>query len=298
MTTTARLKALVAVADTGSVRAAAQRLVITESAVSAAVAALTRDIGVLLVEREGRGLRLTASGRTFAGYARTILGMHEQAISAARGILDPEHGRVRIAAVTTAGDHVMPRLLASFRADHPHVDLELEVRNRDQVWSLLDSHQADIVIAGRPPEGLADAVVRALRRNQLVVAGAPAIAARFDLGATTWLLREHGSGTRATCEALLDGLEIRPPRLTLGSNGAVIAGAVAGLGVTLVSRDAVAAQLASGELAEVAVPGTPMRRPWHAVTHAVAPPSALLLIEHLLLSRGTAKPAWRRPAQL
>lgn len=56
-------------------------------------------------------------------------------------------------------------------------------------------------------------------------------------------------------------------RLTLGSNGAVVAGAVAGLGVTLVSRDAVARQLAEGELVPVVLPGTPLRRPWHAVTH-------------------------------
>jgi len=47
----------------------------------------------------------------------------------------------------------------------------------------------------------------------------------------------------------------------------VVAGAVAGLGVTLVSRDAVARQLAEGELVPVVLPGTPLRRPWHAVTH-------------------------------
>ena len=66
MTTTARLQTLVAVADTGSVRAAARRLIVTESAVSAAIAALTREVGVPLVEREGRGLRLTTAGRAFA----------------------------------------------------------------------------------------------------------------------------------------------------------------------------------------------------------------------------------------
>ncbi|WP_232784568.1 LysR family transcriptional regulator [Carbonactinospora thermoautotrophica] len=92
MTTAARLRAFVAVAETGSVRAAAQRLVVTESAVSAAIAALTREVGVPLVEREGRGLRLTLSGRTFADYARTILGLHEEALSAARGEMDPERG--------------------------------------------------------------------------------------------------------------------------------------------------------------------------------------------------------------
>jgi Bacterial regulatory helix-turn-helix protein, lysR family len=69
----ARLRALVTVADGGSVREAARRLTVTESAVSAALSALAREVRVPLVEREGRGVRLTASGRAYAGYARTIL---------------------------------------------------------------------------------------------------------------------------------------------------------------------------------------------------------------------------------
>ena len=149
MTTEARLRAFVAVAETGSVRAAAQRLVVTELAVSAAVSALTRDVGAPLLERQGRGLRLTPAGLTYAGYARTILGLHEEALAAARGDADPAKGQVRLAAVTTAGEHVLPVVLASFRAAHPGIQLGLEVGTRDHVWGLLAAHEADLVIAGR-----------------------------------------------------------------------------------------------------------------------------------------------------
>jgi DNA-binding transcriptional LysR family regulator len=293
MTTVARLRAFVAVADAGSVRAAAQRLVVTESAVSAAVAALTREVGVPLLEREGRGLRLSASGQAYAGYARTILGLHDEALAAARGETDPERGRIRIAAVTTAGEHVLPTPVAAFLAEHPAVDLRLDVGNAERVWELLATHQADLAIAGRPPRHLDDAVTRAVRSNWLVVVAAPAVAATFEPGRTRWLLREAGSGTRATCEALLGGWEVDPPRLTLGSNGAVVAAAAAGLGATLVSRDAVAGHLADGSLLEVAPPGTPLRRPWHAVTAAQVPASTTLFIGHLL--RAGAGTGWRRP---
>ncbi|KWX04114.1 LysR family transcriptional regulator [Carbonactinospora thermoautotrophica] len=296
MTTAARLRAFVAVAETGSVRAAAQRLVVTESAVSAAIAALTREVGVPLVEREGRGLRLTLSGRTFADYARTILGLHEEALSAARGEMDPERGRVRVAAVTTAGEHVLPVALAAFRARHPGVDLRLEVGTSEHVWTLLMTHEADLVIAGRPPQDVDDVVVRAVRPNELLVVAAPAVAEEFDLARTTWLLREVGSGTRATCEALLANLEVDPPRLTLGSNGAVVAGAVAGLGVTLVSRDAVARELSEGELVVVEVPGTPLHRPWHAVTHRRFSATAGLLVDHLLSGEDGGSVGWCRPS--
>jgi DNA-binding transcriptional LysR family regulator len=293
VTTAARLQAFAAVADAGSVRAAAQRLVVTDSAVSAAIAALGREVGVPLLEREGRGLRLTTAGRTYAGYARTILGLHDEALAAARGDTDPEHGRVRVAAVTTAGEHVLPALLAEFLAAHPGVDLRLEVGTSEQVGERLGTHRADLAIAGRPPQQLPGAAVHAVRPNTLLVVASPATADSFELGRTRWLLREAGSGTRTTCEALLAGWEVDPPRLTLGSNGAVVAGAAAGLGVTLVSRDAVARQLADGALVAVRAPGTPLRRPWHAVTAGPEQASTALLIDHLL--RSADRGGWRPP---
>ncbi len=289
MTTAARLRAFVAVADAGSVRAAAQRLVVTESAVSAAVAALTREVGVPLLERAGRGLRLTPSGHTYASYARTILGLYEESLAAARGDVDPEHSLLRVAAVTTAGEHVLPAVLASFRQRHPGIDLGLDVGTSEHVWALLTSHAADLVIAGRPPRGIG-AAVRAVRQNDLVVVGSPATAGTFAVSRTTWLMREAGSGTRVTCEGLLAELDADPPTLTLGSNGAVVAGAIAGLGVTLASRDAVSRPLGAGDLVELPVPHTPMRRPWHAVTPPRESAAAGLLVAHLLDRDG-----WRRP---
>lgn len=293
VTTTARLRAFVAVADTGSVRAAAERLVVTESAVSAAVTALAKDVGVPLVEPHGRGVRLTPSGETFAGYARTILGLHDEAVAAARGDVDPEHGRVRVAAVTTAAEQVLPGVLTSFRDRFPHADLQLSVGPSQQVWSLLHRHEADLAVAGRPPQWLRGVLTRALRANELVVVAAPDVAAGFDAAAVTWLLREEGSGTRDTSVALLSRLDVDPPLLTLGSNGAVVAGAVAGLGATLVSRAAVAQLLDEGRLARVPVPGTPLRRPWHAVTQRRPPPTTRLLVDHLLKLPGGDR--WRRP---
>ena len=129
----------------------------------------------------------------------------------------------------------------------------------------------------------------------LVVVAAPGVARDFDPSRTTWLMREEGSGTRETCEALLGALDADPPTLTLGSNGAVVAGAAAGLGVTLVSRDAVRGLLAAGEVTEVAVPQTPMRRPWHAVTYPRASAATEVMVAHLLAQGGPAERCWRHP---
>jgi len=290
VTTVARLRALVTVADAGSVREAARRLTVTESAVSAALSALAREVRVPLVERDGRGLRLTASGQAYSVYARAILGLHEEGLAAARGDRDPERGRVRVAATATAGEYLLPTVLSGFLSHHPGVDLRLEVGSSERLWSLFAAHQADLVIGGRPPGHISDAVTRAMRPNLLVVVAAPGLAEDFDISRTRWLQREAGSGTAATGEALLGGLDADPPRLALGSGGAVVACAAAGLGATLVSRDAVSRQLENGDLLEVAVPGTPLRRPWHAVTHGRQPGATALLVRHLLDREG-----WRPP---
>src|SRR5262249_1142189 len=121
LTTNARLRALVELADTGSVRGAAERLVVTESAISSALGSLSSEVGVPLVDRHGRGVRLTAAGQCYVDYARKILGLHHEAILAARGEVDPEHGSIRLAAVTTAGELLLPALLASFTAKYPGV---------------------------------------------------------------------------------------------------------------------------------------------------------------------------------
>ena len=291
MTTNARLRALVELADAGSVRGAAERLVVTQSSVSSAVRALSEEIGVALVDRNGRGVKLTPAGLRYVEYARRILGLHDEAIQAARGEGDPGRGSVRLAAVTSAGELLIPAALASFRAQYPAVVLNLDVASRNDVWPMLSRHEVDLVVAGRPPEDLArQARVRAVSPNTLIVVGNPAVAAEFQAATTTWLLREPGSGTRSAMSALFDELDVAPTFLVLGSHGAVVAAAVAGLGVTLVSRQAVQAQLDSGALVDISVPGTPLQRPWHLVTQPTPTSSTELLVKHFIAQKALG---WR-----
>jgi DNA-binding transcriptional LysR family regulator len=277
--TPARLRTFLTVVEYGSARAAADQLTVTESAVSAALAALHREVGVALFERSGRGLRLTAAGTAFAGYARQILGLLDEGLAAARAGGTAERGRLRLGTVTTTGEYLVPSLLATFRAQYPDVEITLDVGVRDRVFALLADHRLDIVIGGRPPAGRG-LITCATRTNSLIVVATRSMAS-VDVADATWLLREPGSGTRDATLALLDSLELDPPRLTLGSHGAVVASAVLGLGITVVSADAVATQLTAGDLVRVPVPGTPLKRPWHVVTGAAPTPTALLFVNHL-----------------
>jgi DNA-binding transcriptional LysR family regulator len=284
-----QLRTFLAVAESGSVRAAAQQLVVTQAAVSASLAALQKSLGVALFRPDGRGLRLTDAGEAYAGYTRRVLGLLDEAGLAAVAAADPERGELRIAAVTTAAEQIVPALLGGFRASHPQIGVRLEAGNRDRVRALLDRHQVDLVLGGRPEPGW-DVQVQAVRAHELVVVASPALAARAHgasllpwLARQAWLLREPGSGTRASTDALLVDLDIAPLTLMVGSNGAIRESAIVGLGVTLVSRDAVAAEMVSGRLVELPVPGTPLHRDWYLVTHpGTLPPAAARLVAHML----------------
>jgi len=276
--TLGQLRTFLAVAETGSGRAASHRLVVTQPAVSAALAALQKEVGVALVAREGRGLRLTPAGWVFAAYARRILGLADEAVAAAGGAEEPGRGRLRLAAVTSAGEHLAPALLAAFLARHPRADVSLEVGNRQRVWDLLAHHEADLAIGGRPPPG-ADSLAHL--PNQLVIVALPQPqpkrrrgrpsarpVTRDELARAIWLLREPGSGTRAAAEDVFAQLDIAPRVLNLGSNGAMVNSVLVGLGVTLISRDAVAGHLADGTLEEWSHGPIPLDRDWHLVTRA------------------------------
>jgi LysR family transcriptional regulator, low CO2-responsive transcriptional regulator len=298
-----QLRSFLAVADRGSVRAAAEELVVTQAAVSASVAALQKSLGVALVTPDGRGLRLTDAGASYARYTRRILGLLDEAGRAAAAAADPERGELRIAAVTTAAEQIVPPILGGFRRRHPQTGVRLEAGNRDRVRSLLDRHQADLVLTGRP-EPAWDVTVHAVRAHQLVVVAAPDLAAAalahsgqdtgtllLWLARQTWLLREPGSGTRASTDALLADLDITPLTLMVASNVAIRESAQVGLGVTLLSRDAVAAELAAGKLAELPVPGTPLHRDWYlAARPGPLPPPAARLVAHALRAGGFRSP--------
>lgn len=301
-----QLRTFVTVASTGSVRAAAEELVVSQPAVSAALAGLQADLGVSLVEREGRGLRLTPAGTVLAGYGRRLLGLWEEARVATVARADPERGRLRLAAVTTAGEHVVPPLLAGFRRHHPGVEVVLEVGNRRRLWDLLEHGGADLGVGGRPPAG-GRLATQAESDNELVVVSAPTAGTGggprqvtlAELAERTWLVREPGSGTRSTAEELLGELGISPPRLTVGSNGAIRESATVGLGIALVSRAAVARELEEGTLEEWRAGPLPLRRHWHLVarTGEDLPDTAALFRDHVLGAGGTSwvgavPPAW------
>ena len=271
--TMTQLRSFLAVVRGGSVTAAADELVVTQPSVSAAVSALSREVGCALTERDGRGIRPTAAGSVFAAYATDVVGLLDEGARAAREAAGHAERRLALAAVTTAAESFVPPLMRAFGTAHPDLRLTLTVGNRERVMDLVLGHRADVAIGGRPP-GDDRIVATPIRPNELVLVTAPddplargARCRRQELARRVWLLREPGSGTRAVTARFLATASLEPETLKLGSNGAIRQAARAGLGIAYLSRAAVAVELDAGLLACLTVDRPPPER--HVVRHAL-----------------------------
>jgi len=275
-----QLASFLAVAESGSVSKAAERLVVTQPSVSAALSALARELGVELTERAGRTIRLTPAARAFLPFAADVVGLLEQGKRAAREAAEPSTRLLRIAAVTTAGEYVVPPLLRAFSELHPGIELTLEVGNRGRVFRQVLERTADLAISGSPPPG-GRLTGRPFLENKIVLIAAPdhplvrrRAVSVAELAGLTWLVREEGSGTRMLVEDFLGHHDLAPRTVTLGSNGAIKQAVRAGLGVSLQSRVALDLELESGILATISVRGGLPERQWYVLRPATGPARA------------------------
>jgi molybdate transport repressor ModE-like protein len=249
-----RLRVLREVALRGSFSAAAEALTYSQSAVSQQIAALEREAGTRLVERNGRGIRLTDAGQALVRRADSILGELAAADAELQAIAGLRAGRVRVSTFASAATALLPAAVTAFRAAHPAVQVELSlVEATEEAVGGLRTGRADLVLVARPPgQPLDDRVEthRLLEDPMLaVLPGGHRLAGRRtlrldDLAGEPWVLGGGpGCSDRATilraCHAA--GFE---PRVTVdfptddynATQGMVAAGA----GVTLLPRLALA----------------------------------------------------------
>jgi DNA-binding transcriptional LysR family regulator len=157
-----RLRTLHAVVTTGSVKEAAAKLGYTSSAVSQHITALERETGTVLLERAGRGIRPTGSGRLLADHAAALLDRLAEAEAALAALKAGELGVLRLASFATAGAELVPPALATVRATLPHLEISLRVAERDDALPMLRQGILDVAVVeahNLPTPGLLDSGV-------------------------------------------------------------------------------------------------------------------------------------------
>ncbi|SMC20429.1 DNA-binding transcriptional regulator, LysR family [Andreprevotia lacus DSM 23236] len=283
-----QLRLFLALAERGSVTAAAEACHVTQPTVSMQLRELAEAAGLPLYEQIGKRLYLTAAGEALAATARTMLDewlAFEQTLDAMKGL---EQGRLRVALVSTA-TYFVPRLLGTFCTEHPNIDISLEILNRDGVVARLRENLDDLYIMSMPPENL-DLEQHAFLPNPLVLIASDQHPLKgrqlqlADLAAERFILRERGSGTRLACDAFFSRAPFVPQvRLELGSNEAIKQAVAGGLGLAVVSRHALAARPADDQLTILNVAGFPLQSRWFTLypRGKRLSPVAAVFLEHL-----------------
>ena len=253
-----QLRIFVAVADRGHVTRAAAALGITQSAASAAIAALETRYRSRLFNRVGRGIELTETGRRFLQEARAVLERATIARSMLEDLAGLPSGPILIAASHTIASYWLPRRLAAFHAANPSIRLDVVIRNTREVESAVADGEAQLGLVEGPTQhrALARLQVDTDRPLLVVAADHPPLPCnkhgQLDLRAIPWVIREEGSGTRRVLEDLaarqglsLDDLNIF---LVLPGNEAIREAVETGAGATIISEHVVASAIAVGTL--------------------------------------------------
>ena len=256
-----QLRIFVAVAEHEHMTRAAHHLNLTQSATSAAIAALENRYATKLFDRVGRRIALTEAGRLFLVEAKAVLTRAATAETVLADLAGLSRGTVRIAASQTVGNYWLPPIIQRFRSIHGGVTLKLSLGNTETVAAAVRESLAEL---GFIEGDIDDPVlaVRSIARDQMVLVApnghpwsqTPPKAAD-DLRTAQWVCRERGSGTRAALEAVLPALglgqEAMESALELPSNEAVCAAVEAGAGVTILSSHVVRRALEAGSLVAI-----------------------------------------------
>jgi DNA-binding transcriptional LysR family regulator len=262
-----QLRIFVAVAEKEHMTRAAEMLHLTQSATSAAIAALEERHAVRLFDRIGRNIKLTSAGKSFLIEARAVLARSAAAEAVLADLAGLKRGSLSLAASQTVGNYWLPPLIHRYHVAYPGIALDLKIGNTEQVATWVRDGNADLGFV----EGAVDEPalsIRPVARDELVlVVGAShpwagKRAPKLDaMKAAGWVARERGSGTRNIFEMTLAklGLAARDIKivLELPSNEAVRGAVIAGAGATILSRLVAENTLKSGALAALNVPLPP-----------------------------------------
>jgi len=277
-----QLEVFVRIAQLGSVRAAAQRLHMTQPAASMALAELERQLDAALFERERGRLRLNPRGRELLPLAQELLERHAEFGRRGRGNGEAPSGELRIGASNTVGNYRVGELLGAFVRAYPQVAIRLRVANTDAIAAAMLDHALDLgCVEGPVAHPLIEA--RPWRDDSLVVCAPPdhPLARRrglkpADFAGARWVLREPGSATRAISERVLSQLPAGETVLELDQIEAIKQAVVAGLGIACLPQVAVVDALAAGRLKALKTPFLDLRRKLSMLIHKQKYRGALL----------------------
>ena len=261
------LKTFCAVCEEGGITRAAEKLCVAQPSVSQTIGELERYYGVSLFDRVGRRLVLTPEGERLRVKAQEAIASFSEFEEAARDT--KARHVIRIGSSVTAGQMVLPRLIAAIEATLDRAECRAIADSAAAVEQLVEEGSLDLaLVEGSVSRALAAEAVFSDRLMAVCSAGmkikntlSPA-----ELVSLPLLLRRRGSASRDLFDERLSALGLKAqPKLSSSSNSVLLAAAREGLGVAVLPEALVAADLSAGRLKEVRIQGLELSRRWFAV---------------------------------
>jgi DNA-binding transcriptional LysR family regulator len=262
---TKQLAAFCAVVERRSFSQAAERLGITQPAVSLQVRALEKRLGTQLLDRSGRRVEPTETGLRLYRGAQRLLALEAQILESVGGESEGAvTGELRIGASTGPAAVAVPVLLCEFHRRHPAVRVSLSVHDTHHVAELVAERELELGIVGAARR-LRGVRYEPFLRDEVILAVPPghrfagATVSLDELRTEELILMQEGAGVRQIVDEALRkaGVRLRDldVRLELGLQESVRSAVLGGYGVTFISRSAIESDLQRGALAEARVEG-------------------------------------------
>ena len=295
-----QLQTFLEVARQRSVSKAAERLFVTQPAVSMQIRQLEDAFGLALLEPVGRNIRLTHAGEAFLLHAQAAMGQLKDLEAQMADHVGLKKGRIDLAVVSTA-KYFIPMLLVQFGKLFEGINVQLKIDNRENILGMLARNEADLVVMGRAPGDL-DCEAIPFATNPLAIVAAPdhPLARRKQLPFSAladyrFVVREEGSGTRAAMERLF--AQHNTPlkvEMEMPSNETIKQAVMAGMGLSFLSMRTMRHELAGGYMALVDIQGMPQVGHWY-ITHLSQKklsPAARAFKEFLIEQGGALMDIW------
>ncbi|MFC7321128.1 LysR family transcriptional regulator [Halobacillus campisalis] len=237
------LQTYIAVIELESFTKASQRLNLSQPTVSFHIKTLEEHYETTLIDRSPKRFQVTSTGEIVYQRAKQILGILEKAQNEVSEYHHQLRGEIRIGASYTVGEYILPGILKAFDQLYPEVDLNVTIKNTEEINTGVQLHELDIgLVEGQVNKK--DLSSHPFMEDEMVVVVPIDHPLRSKDEITfkqiqdqTWIFRESGSGTRAVLESLLESYNVRPRKMiTIGSNHGVIQGVKQNLGLSLISK--------------------------------------------------------------
>lgn len=271
-----QMEILISLVEAGSFTKAAQRIFLSQPALSKQIKNLEESAGTCLIIRGSRGVTLTPEGRTIYDYAKKVVRLRDEAREKIDIIKKNESGHVYVSASTIPATYILPRLLNHLKSVYPEIRVHIQMNDSEETKQAVLSDQVEIGFIGKEVHDRR-LITERLWKDELVLIvslnhpwAKKEYVSIYDISKESLILREQGSATRAIFEDCLRSkfnMDISSFNVAyeLGSSEAVKEAVLAGLGVSVISLFAIKREREQGLVSAIRIKGCLIERNFHVI---------------------------------